>query len=358
MDRIATGGIALDFDRHCGIISDLAIDAKTARGEQVLRPLHRAPWVASGETLPDTLAPIEGKLAGDFFCAPFAEASAEVGIHGWSANGDWVGNAPEVSEDGVTATYHLKQPIMGASLMKRITLRAGHPVVYQTHEFTSGAGRLPVAHHAMIHVPGGAQLSFSKKQFGATPARALETDPQRGRSILKYPQRFDDFSTLTRNDGSLVNNGSFYPLADSHEDLIVLTEAEGARIGWSAAVAAKDGFLFFAVKDASVLPQTVLWMSNGGRDYAPWSGRHRAVLGIEEGATGILRAAGDDAQTSPAITLGARATIAYAFGAIAVPAGWTGIADITVSAESITLTDTGGDTRRLPFLGAHFGIVG
>jgi hypothetical protein len=25
-----------------------------------------------------------------------------------------------------------------------------------------------------------------------------------------------------------------------------------------------------------------MWHSNGGRHYAPWSGRHRAVLGLEE----------------------------------------------------------------------------
>ena len=28
---------------------------------------------------------------------------------------------------------------------------------------------------------------------------------------------------------------------------------------------------------------TFLWFSNGGRDYAPWNGRHVGVLGIEEG---------------------------------------------------------------------------
>ena len=59
----------------------------------------------------------------------------------------------------------------------------------------------------------------------------------------------------------------------------------GRRIGWSAAVAAADGFVFFAVKDAQMLCQTSLWMSNGGRFFAPWSSRHRAVLGIEEGTT-------------------------------------------------------------------------
>jgi hypothetical protein len=29
---------------------------------------------------------------------------------------------------------------------------------------------------------------------------------------------------------------------------------------------------------------TMLWHSNGGRDYAPWNGRHKGCLGVEEGA--------------------------------------------------------------------------
>jgi hypothetical protein len=31
----------------------------------------------------------------------------------------------------------------------------------------------------------------------------------------------------------------------------------------------------------------MLWYSHGGRDHAPWNGRHRGVLGIEDGCTAI-----------------------------------------------------------------------
>ena len=139
----------------------------------------------------------------------------------------------------------------------------------------------------MLHLPGGAALSFSSKDHGATMATALETDPARGRSILRYPQRFTDMASVALADGGTVD-ATVYPFAQSHEDLIVLTEAKGASLGWSAAVAASQGFVFFAIKDARVLPQTILWMSNGGRDYTPWNGRHRAVIGIEEAVTGLL----------------------------------------------------------------------
>lgn len=36
------------------------------------------------------------------------------------------------------------------------------------------------------------------------------------------------------------------------------------------------------MKDPKVLRSTVFWMSNGGRHYEPWCGRHRHVIGLEE----------------------------------------------------------------------------
>ena len=355
METIAVDGIALSFETESGIIDRLTIGAASAGGTQPLRPLHRAPWVESGETLPDFVAPIEARLAGDFFCAPFGPASAEVAIHGWAANGSWEPAGTDVAGDGaLTASFHLRQAIQGARLVKEITLCPGHPIVYQRHALSGGNVLLPVAHHAMLHVPGGAALSFSAKLHGATPGQGLETDPARGRSILSYPQRFDALSSVKRADGTTVD-ASVYPFAESHEDLIILTEKPGARLGWSAAVAVKEGFVFFAVKDAAALPQTVLWMSNGGRDYPPWNGRHRAVIGIEEASIGDpLSDAASGAQGGIRLEPDRTTSIAYAFGAIAVPSCWTGIVDIAVKGDRLVLTDASGATRDLPFLGAHF----
>ena len=40
--------------------------------------------------------------------------------------------------------------------------------------------------------------------------------------------------------------------------------------------------MWFALKDPQVLKQTVFWLSNGGRHYPPWNGRHTSVMGLEE----------------------------------------------------------------------------
>jgi hypothetical protein len=357
MDTIATDGITLVFNRDGGIIDELTID--TADGP--LRPLHKAPWVRAGEELPSHVAPVETRLAGDFFCAPFGASAPDVPIHGWSANGHWNADGQLTNSDGsLTARYRLEQSVHGAEVSKEITLVAGQPIVYQRHVFKGGSGHIPIAHHAMIRVPGGAQLSFSPKAFGRTPLGAPETDPARGNSNLAYPQTFASLKEVKLRDGRTVN-ASHYPFDHDHEDLVVLAEAPGAKLGWSAAVAIADGFVFFAVKDAVRLPETILWMSNGGRSYSPWNSRHRAVIGIEEAATSmhVTGDLGGAAPTSEAglatgLTLGGENEIRYAFGAIAVPSGWSEIKDIKASRDQLVLRDVSGGSVTLPFAGEHF----
>ena len=186
-------------------------------------------------------------------------------------------------DGALTARFELAEAVRGARVTKEVTLRPGHPVVYQRHVLAGGEGAVPVAHHAMIHVPGGARLSFSPKDFGATPATPQESDPARGRSILAYPQRFADLSEVRLADGQ-IRTARSYPFAEGHEDFLTLFDPPDARTGWSAAVASADGFVFFAVKDAQVLGQTSLWMSNGGRQLcalvvaAPGGARDRGEL--------------------------------------------------------------------------------
>jgi hypothetical protein len=356
MEQISARGINVRFDPQGGVIDDVAIEADGV----TLHPLHRAPWLAAGEAVADHVAPVERKLAGDFFCAPFGKSAPGVPIHGPAANGSWRSGGQTIAADGaVTARYELQEAIHGARLVKEIALRPGQPIVYQRHIFEGGAGHIPVAHHAMIHVPGGAALSFSPKAFGRTTNSPLESDPSRGRSILKYPQRIESLTQVALADGGNADAGT-YPFAARHEDFIALAEAEGARLGWSAALAAKDGFLFFAVKDAVALPETMLWMSNGGRDYAPWSGRHTAVLGIEEAATSFHvngeRDGGHDEMRATGVELreGAQPVIRYAFGAVPVPAGWTRISNISVTEGSLALTDVSGDSKAIGFDSGFF----
>lgn len=359
-DHIEARGISFQFNPIGGNITDLTIDA--GDGQVPLRPLHTAPWVTGSEKMPDNVALVERQLAGDFFCAPFGKRPG-VPIHGWTANGTWRRDGVATGDHGAQTTlYRLSQKVEGAEVVKELTVCPDHPFVYQRHCLIGGSGHFPIAHHAMVHVPGGAKLSFSSKSFGVAPETPVETDPNRGRSVLAYPQKFQSLSEVQTAAGGHVD-ASFYPFDQIHEDALLLVGEPGARIGWSAALAKADGFLFFAVKDAKRLPETMLWMSNGGRSYSPWLGRHTGVLGIEEIATschqnGRFESTGELSPHGVAtgLVLGKLdgVDIRYGFGAIQAPSHWGEVVDIRVTETTVTLVDRGGDEICLPFLGSHF----
>lgn len=355
--------VSFDFDRQGGMIKNFTITSQT---NTEIKPLHTAPWALDPVEVFDDISLVEQKLSGDFFCAPFG-GGGDTPIHGHTANGHWSPlplTDDGASDDAISAAYQLREKVNGAVVTKRFELHSGDPLLYQRHQFQGGEGHLPIGHHAMICVPGGASLSFSEKQFAATPAQAPEPEASRGTSLLKYPQKIDGFGPLETRSGEPVDISN-YPIAENHEDLVIMADPPSARLGWTTALAQRDGFLFFSIKDATLLPETLLWMSNGGRSYAPWLSRHRYVLGIEEVSTschsnGSLASA---AERSPygllqGLTLSTDcvATINYAFGAIEPPSGWTKISDIQINADHLVLEDVSGDTRSVTFHGAHFGL--
>ena len=84
---VETAHGALTFDAAVGNIPRLRLKWD----ERWIEPLHNAPWrdepaVQANAQLP----PVDRRLAGDFFCAPFASA-ADPGVppHGWTANSQW-----------------------------------------------------------------------------------------------------------------------------------------------------------------------------------------------------------------------------------------------------------------------------
>ena len=121
------------------------------------------------------------------------------GLHGLTANGDWRVMASAAG----TLRAALDGAVQGASVIKELSVEDDHPFLYQRHIFIGGQGRLPVANHAMIALPGGAKLSFSRKRWWETLAEPLETD--KGRARLAYPRRAEDAAEFPAADGSTVN---------------------------------------------------------------------------------------------------------------------------------------------------------
>jgi len=351
--RMEARGISLTLDLVNGHIAGLVVERET----RVLRPLHRAPWVDSGETLPDKTPSGLARLSGDFFCAPFSRNDLEDAPgHGWPANAPWSPMADEPIAGGRRATFRLSRTVFGATVEKALTLRDGHPFIYQEHRLIGGTGGISVSHHLMTHMETGGLLAFSPKRLALTPDTPLEPDPARGRYALRYPAQVEDLAAFPLADGRTTDLRT-YPPAEQHEDFLTLAEAPGEALGWTTINRHAERDQLIVLKQSDVLPVTMLWMSNGGRDYAPWNGRHTGVLGIEDArasASGHAASISDNALTrqgiATAFTLGqGDVVVRQVFGATPLENTHDAVATVDADGGVLVVTFENGGRTELPF---------
>ena len=342
MIEISAKGISARFAPELG-----RLDAFEIRDEgRTIAPLHRAPWVGTGEQMPEDAAPLMAGLGGDFFCAPFASSEGESPLHGWPANVPW--QIAKASPDSVRAVC--SRTVFGATLIKELTVCDDHPFVYQRHIFIGGNGRVTAANHGNVSVPGGAHIHTSAKSHWETPATPQETDPAKGRSSIACPATSQDPTTFPTAAGGTVDLTT-YPWFERSEDFVIGVEAKDSPLGWTAVTRKSEGDLYLSLRHPRHVPMTMLWQSNGGRDYAPWSGRHTGCLGVEEGAAGTMLGVSTDADLAGpgALTLSPFGTVEmrHVTGAIAWPSG-APVASVSVDAETVSIEGEDGTMRRIP----------
>lgn len=244
--------------------------------DRVASPYSLAPWkpgeIAGAGDLLDV-------LRGDFWCLPFGE-QPNGPAHGQPACGIWT-----VKE------HHARQIVMemkaedsGARIVKTVSLRDGQFALFQEFTISELEGNFPFGTHPILDFsneePGSVRLSTSAMTWMSV-FDGVFSDPQAGEhQILQPSAAFDDLASVPRADGTTADL-SRYPLAEAHEDLVMLcNDSSAGNLGWSAASA--NGVVWFALKDVRDFPSTLFWMSNGGRTQQPWAGRHRGRIGIED----------------------------------------------------------------------------
>ena len=318
-------------------------------------PLHSAPWLDDDAIRQDaSLLPVERQLAGDFFCAPFGASDLnDAPAHGWSANSGWTVDA--VGSGTLRAS--LDKAIMGARLTKKLKLADNAPLLYQEHFIDGGAGELTAAHHPMVRFQETARLCVSPKQRWLAPDQALD----HGRNLLAPGQQSTASNQFPTADGGTVDLTGL-PIADAHEDFVTAIEQDRDRLGWTAIIRHAEDDIVFFLKDPKILPVTMFWHSNAGRDYQPWAGRHRNVLGIEDGCA--AGAAGHKAALAgnpikqlgvpTALALGGHIRIAHVTGAIRRPHTWQRVAQISIQGDQLSLQGDNGETVSLPFIAGFF----
>lgn len=353
LHTIYAAGISATLDLGLGQLHRLVVE----RDGRLINPWARVPW-ADGPDNPERFTPEMPthlrRMSGDFFCAPFVLDDVEgAPPHGWTANGSWSLKDDRPIANGRKATFELTRKVAGATVQKVWTLLDDHPFLYQAHCFIGGTGALPMAHHAMIDLRSGGLIGFSPKQWAETPATAIEDGSCGGRSILQYPARTSDLTAFPSQNGPV--DLTRYPFADHHDDFAMLVDVPTGDFGWATALRPVQRDVAILIKPVAVLPQTMLWMSNGGRPYAPWNGEHVGVLGIEEacsyGANGRHASARDNELTragiATAIDLGAAPMVEVRTAMGALPSLAKAALALDINQTDVMLSD--GTT--VPFAG-------
>lgn len=107
---------------------------------------------------------------------------------------------------------------------------------------------------------------------------------------------------------------------------------------WTAVAFPKERYVWFALKDPRILHETVLWLSNGGRHYPPWSSRHINVMGLEEVTSYFHFGLAESARKNPISRKGFPTclvlnpkqplVVPYIMGVASIPAGFDRVASI------------------------------
>lgn len=307
------------------------------RSAKPVRPYWINPWCNEKQKIDEPVL-VPGR--GDFFCAPFgANAVPWRGekhpCHGETATSRWKLVGAEGSGARTTLTLSMRTKIRPGKATKRLTLVEGQNVVYSTDTLEGFSGAMPMGHHATLAVPekeGTLRVATSPIRFGRTYPLLFSHPPNREYQSLAIDKRFSDLSRvpLIWAGGGLADCTSF-PAREGYTDLIAVFNKPGKQPAWTAATFTERGYLWFSLKDPSVLPTTAMWISNRGRHGPPWNGRNRCI-GLEdvcayfaEGLAASLRPnALNKAGIPTAIKLSrSRPTaINYIQGAVKVPRGF------------------------------------
>ncbi|MEM1044131.1 MAG: hypothetical protein AAGI91_16090 [Bacteroidota bacterium] len=333
-------------------------------GDRNLHPYAVAPWAEEPAT--GHLLPVLRALRGDFFCLPFGgNASSFNGEvhppHGETANERWTFDGAQREGDAVSLRLRLDPAARKGRVRKEITLVDGHTALYQRHSVTGMTGPMSLGHQAMLRCPdaeGSGLLATSPFVLGRTSPVPLEDPARGGYSVLAPDASFEALDAVPTVAGSQADLSRF-PARRGYDDLVALASDPTLPLAWTAVTFPEAGFVWFALRDPGVLRQTVLWFSNGGRHYAPWSGRHAGVLGLADATAYFHLGLAESAASNPLSEQGIPTYVSLAGGpfrvacihAVArVPAMFDHVAEVYAhdGEDAVTLTSRSGALVRVP----------
>ena len=250
-------------------------------------PYSVAPWAE--EALPAEIPPVLRVLRGDFFCMPFNSdprpfRGERHPLHGECANGEWRFNALHRAADRLTLRLTFATQVRRGTITKEVMLIPDHTAIYQRHVISGMRGPMSYGHHAILKFPpteGSGRVATSRFLFGRTWPVPFENPAEGGYSCLKPDACFSSLQRVPLANGGHTSL-EFYPARAGFEDAVFLATDPSLALGWTTVTFPDERFVWFSLKNPKELTLTLFWLSNGGRHYPPWNGRHRHVMGLEE----------------------------------------------------------------------------
>lgn len=251
-----------------------------------VRPFFRNPWRDEAGDF-DSLT---RNLSAEWPCVPFGRSNAVHGlprdwdtadasdwnddIHGFGARNTW--DLEQVSPGHVRARIEYPDSTPIVALEREIRLDAATSTIHLRLGIDVREDcRVAIGMHPVFDLsdtaPGTCELTVG----GSETAWSYPVDVEPGAGRFAPDQRGASLSSMRGSTDGTVD-GTRVPFEGPSEDLLMLTDPGG-----KVTLHRPDrGYAVTVFWDAAALPSCVLWYSNGGRGYAPWNGRVRAI-GIE-----------------------------------------------------------------------------
>jgi hypothetical protein len=281
--RLASDTVEIFVTQLGGHMGPVTFD----RRQRKIQPYSVAPWAEEKPGAP--LVPLLQALRGDFFCVPFGgNATAFRGEqhppHGETANARW--KFESWGRTGTTQSLHLSlaTKVRPGRVENNIFLVDGENIVYTQHVISEMRGPMNLGHHAMLRFPdepGSGLISTSRFVYGQVCPLPFEAPEQKGYHALKTGAEFEALDKVPLLNGDTADL-TCYPARRGFEDLVMLVGDETLPFAWTSVVFPRQQYVWFALRNPRLLRSTIFWISNGGRHYAPWNGRHVNVMGLED----------------------------------------------------------------------------
>jgi hypothetical protein len=281
--RLETDGVRAYVSRLGGMIAPVTYRLKG----RTVSPYSVVPWAE--EKLPASVPALVRAARGDFFCLPFGFNDRRYRgeghpIHGECTHCPWRFEDLRRESGRLTLRLSFRTRIRPGLITKEVTLVPGHTVIYQHHRISGMRGPMTYGHHAMLKFPpeeGSGRIAVSRFLFGQVWPGPSEDPAKGGYSCLRHSARFTSLRRVPLENGGTTDL-SRYPARPGYEDGVSLATDPSLSLGWTTVTFPRERFVWFSLKKPRELGQTLFWLSNGGRHYPPWNGRHRNVMGLEE----------------------------------------------------------------------------